>query len=112
MSSDPPGSVGTGDPDPRDVFPTSIPTSILATTHGLALLVSSLNLMFPRSFFWEPICLFFIKYVQIFVIFLWYQFLYWCSFLLFVFLCCQLCGNVHSGIYPDFFRFHAVHKPN
>jgi hypothetical protein len=32
-----------GDPDPRVRFPTSIPTSILTTTHGLSLLVSSLN---------------------------------------------------------------------
>src|ERR1700678_747633 len=43
MNLDPPGSVGTGDPDPRVTFPTSIPTSILATTHGLALLVSRLS---------------------------------------------------------------------
>jgi hypothetical protein len=44
MSSDLPGSVGTGDSDLRVKFPMSIPTSILATTHGLALLVSSLTL--------------------------------------------------------------------
>src|SRR5271168_4223785 len=56
-----------------------------------------LDFMILRSFFWESICLFLIKYVQIFVIFFWYQFFYWYSFLLFVFLCCQLCGDVCSG---------------
>jgi hypothetical protein len=55
MNSDLPGSVGTGDPDLRVKFPMSIPTSILATTHGLALLVSSLNpdscsALFPCSY--------------------------------------------------------------
>src|ERR1700678_4461511 len=73
---------------------------------------SFLHLAFviPRPFFWESICLFFIKDVQIFVVFFWYQFLYWCSFLLLVFFCCQLCGYVCPGIYPDLFRFHTVHK--
>jgi hypothetical protein len=43
MNLDPPGSTGTGDPDLQVKFPMSIPTSILATTHRLALLMSSLS---------------------------------------------------------------------
>src|SRR5271168_349285 len=68
-----------------------------------------LDFVIPRPFFRESICLFFVEDVQIFVVFLGYQFLYWYSFLLLVLFCCQLCGDVCPGIYPDFFGFHAFH---